>query len=432
VFGDRAIVIGGHSGLITARVLSDFFDEVLVLEKDQPQQGIAARKGVPQGTHVHGLQGHALHLLNHYYPGIEADLIAAGAASLDFSKKIRMYLANGWAPPAPPGANGLSMTRPLLESLIREHTTRRKDIRLLWNARVRNLLFDRGAVCGVEYTNGSSTPTKTDAALVVDASGRGTRLGQWLVGAGFRAPEVSSIHVDVRYATALYERPPREESEIGFVIRHYPMDKLGAAMLPVENDQWLLSLSGRFGVYPGKDPVSFLESAAALPVPEIAETLKNAAATTGVSAYTFSHNEVRHFGEDLPAGILPVGDSVISLNPLYGQGMTSAIVQADLLHQSLSAGESSRFNAASLTARHLPIISDFSAPPWKRAVLGDTIFSEASGDIPAELDAWRSEEKQLNARAATDPKVANLIFQVAQFAEPAEKLDALVEMQPVL
>jgi len=429
MYGGRAIVIGGgHSGLITARVLSDFFEEVLVLEKDQPQQRIAARKGVPQGTHVHGLQGHALHLLNHYYPGIEADLIEAGAASLDFSKKIRLYLANGWAPPAPPGANGLSMTRPLLEALIREHTTGRENVRLLWQARVTDLLFEGGAVCGVEYALAGGKPTMSDAVLVVDASGRGTRLGQWLGGAGFKTPGVSAIHVDVRYATALYERPAGGDSEVGYVVRHYPMDKLGAAMLPVENDQWLLSLSGRFGVYPGKDPTSFLESAAALPVPEVADTLKDATATTGVSAYTFSHNEVRHFDDDMPVGIMPVGDCVISLNPLYGQGMTSAIAQADLLHQTLASFETSHFDAAHLTARHIPKISAFSAPPWKRAVLGDTIFSEASGDIPEELDAWRHQEKQLNALAAKDPKVANLVFQVAQFAEPADQLDALVRL----
>ena len=319
------------------------------------------------------------------------------------------------------------MTRPLLESLIREHTIERKNIKLLWNTRVQDLLFDGDAVAGVAYTVGADAPTKDSAALLVDASGRGTRLRKWLTGADFPAPSVSSLHVDVRYATSLYERPPGPESEIGFVIRHYPMDKLGAAMLPVENDQWLLSLSGRFGVYPGKDPESFLASAATLPVTEVADALHNVPATTGVTAYTFSHNEVRHYGDGMPAGILPIGDSVISLNPLYGQGMTSALVQADLLHQTLSSSAGNRFDAQQLTAQHLPRISHFSAPAWKRAVLGDTIFSEASGDIPAELGVWRKQEAQLNALATADPEVANLIFQVAQFAEPPETLDAFLD-----
>ena len=439
MFSERAIVIGGgYSGLVTARVLADFFAEVVVLEKDAPQDSDQARKGVPQGHHVHGLQGHALDLLNHYYPGIETDLIRAGAVSLDFGERIRLYLSQGWVPPRPAGRHGLSMTRPLLESVIRTHTQRRSNIRLAWHQRVSGLNFEQGALSGVSHQtaaanrldpgkpSGASAATSLSAALVIDASGRGTRTARWLAREGFSAPAISAIEVDVRYATALYERPPGPESEIGYVVRHYPMHKLGAALLPVEDNQWLLSLSGRFGVYPGKDADAFMASAAQLPIADIYETLQHAPATTGVSAYTFSRNEIRHYPADTPAGLVPVGDSVIALNPLYGQGMTSAVVQADLLSQSLREINGARFDPGQLSQRHLPKIAHFSAPPWKRAVLGDTLFKEAKGDIPADLSLWRAQEQQLNQLAAKNAEVARLIAQVAQFAEPPEKLEALL------
>lgn len=425
-YGRRAIVIGGgHSGLTAARVLADYFEEVLILEKDAAPNGLSARKGVPQGTHVHGLQGHALKLLNHYYPNIENDLVTAGAVSLDFGAQVRLYLANGWMPQRSSGQTGLSMTRPLLESKIREHTLAKENISIEWNARVTGLTITNEMVSGVEYSLPSGQQHK-DSALVIDASGRGTRVSRWLADAGLPAPSVSSIHVDVRYATSLYERPAGKASETGYVIRHYPINKLGAAMLPIENNQWLLSLSGRFGVYPGKTPVSFLASTASLPVPDISQALANAKATTDVSSYTFSHNEMRQYHEGLPIGLIPLGDCVIALNPLYGQGMTSAIVQADLLHQSLSTLQSSSFNAQALADRHGPVVNAFSAPPWKRSVLGDTIFNEATGDIPKELEAWRKDERALNQLAASDPKVAALLFQVSQFAEPPEKLSELL------
>ena len=427
MYPERAVVIGGGlSGLYVARVLSDFFEEVVILERDPEPVGIAARKGVPQGTHVHGLQPHALALMNKYFPGLEDDLTAAGAVSMDFTERVRMYMANGWLPQRRSGVLGLSLTRPLLEAFVRQHVQNHLNIWIRWQARVLDLQISADKVTGITCQHGETT-THLECALAVDASGRGTRLGKWLSKAGFPEPAVSSIHVDVRYATALYERPPGDDSIMGYVIRHYPMDKLGAALLPVENNQWLLSLSGRFGVYPGKDQAAFMASASTLPIPDVHELLKEVPATTDVTAYTFSHNEVRHLTDDMPAGILPVGDTVIALNPLYGQGMTSSIKQADLLHHSLSTLPAGKpFDSQSLTKRHIPAINRFSEPPWKRAVLGDTIFSEASGDIPASVIQWREEEKRLNAMAAEDPNVARLIFEVAQFAESPEKLDALL------
>ena len=54
--GDRAIVIGGSiAGLLSARVLSDYFQRVIVLDRDTLPLTPQARRGVPQSVQPHVL-----------------------------------------------------------------------------------------------------------------------------------------------------------------------------------------------------------------------------------------------------------------------------------------------------------------------------------------------------------------------------------------
>jgi glycine/D-amino acid oxidase-like deaminating enzyme len=47
--GKHAVVIGGSiAGLLTARVLSDYFDTVTIFDSDTPPEQVGPRKGVPQ------------------------------------------------------------------------------------------------------------------------------------------------------------------------------------------------------------------------------------------------------------------------------------------------------------------------------------------------------------------------------------------------
>ena len=139
----------------------------------------------------------------------------------------------------------------------------------------------------------------------MDATGRGTRTAAWLTDLGFGTLTKSTVYIDVLYMTCNYQRPADDFS--GYVVRHYSHDKLGAALLPVENEQWFLSLSGRFGVYARKDHEGFMSSGAKLPIPEIHDLLAHRAPITPATAYPFAYNELRHY----PA-------SNVCLSALYG------------------------------------------------------------------------------------------------------------------
>ena len=116
------MVLGASiAGLAAASVLSRHFDSVVVVDKDIPGETPEPRGGVPQGTHVHGLQPHAATLLDRFLPGVTDTLIAAGAVSIDFGAKMRSFLADGWVPGRPMGRETLSLTRPFLEHHVRAH-----------------------------------------------------------------------------------------------------------------------------------------------------------------------------------------------------------------------------------------------------------------------------------------------------------------------
>ncbi|HSG45407.1 MAG TPA: hypothetical protein VLA72_19855, partial [Anaerolineales bacterium] len=76
---NHAIVIGGSlTGLLTARVLSDHFEKVTILERDHVHDFPESRKGQAQTRHLHGLLAQGLVILKEYFPGIEDELIAGG------------------------------------------------------------------------------------------------------------------------------------------------------------------------------------------------------------------------------------------------------------------------------------------------------------------------------------------------------------------
>ena len=417
------MVLGASiAGLAAASVLSRHFDSVVVVDKDIPGETPEPRRGVPQGTQVHGLQPYAAILLDTFLPGVTDTLIAAGAVSIDFGTKMRSFLADGWVPGRPMGRETLSLTRPFLEHHVRAHAEQIDNVTFAWGHRARRLAGSESRVTGVVCEH-EGVEHAFDAGLVVDASGRGTRAGAWLRDLGYGELRKSSVFIDVRYVTCNYTRPPDDLS--GVIVRHYPHCKLGAALLPVENDQWLLSLSGRFGVYARKDHEGFMASAAELPIPDVHDMLSGRPATTPVTAYNFAHNQLRHYEamQRLPSGFVAIGDSALALNPLYGQGMTSALAQAELLGNTLSELlEDGATDAATVSAEFIPRQAEFLAEPWRRALLGDTIFSEAHGDLPGNLDEIRARDAALAAVAAEDREVAKLLAQVTQFAAPAAEL----------
>src|SRR5580765_6321280 len=208
----HALVLGASmAGLLSARTLSDQFERVTLVERDELPVTAATRKGVPQGNHAHGLLASGYRTLDGAFPGLIAELEAAGAPSGDLVGDFLWYQYGGWKLRHESGLRGIMVSRPTLESAVRRRVRALPNVTFLEGCDVERPVFDAaaGRVVGAALRRRSSGAEETvDADLVVDATGRGSQSPKWLEQWGYGRPPATSLRVDVGYATRVFEREP--------------------------------------------------------------------------------------------------------------------------------------------------------------------------------------------------------------------------------
>ncbi|GIX49298.1 MAG: hypothetical protein KatS3mg131_3509 [Candidatus Tectimicrobiota bacterium] len=122
---NHAIVIGASmGGLLAARALADFYQQVTLIERDAFPPIGENRKGVPQGRHTHALLLRGGEILEGFFPGLTADLMAQGAPFLDRPENELIWFDGGGYHARftnEDGRNGaLMVSRPLLEGYVRQ------------------------------------------------------------------------------------------------------------------------------------------------------------------------------------------------------------------------------------------------------------------------------------------------------------------------
>lgn len=333
---NRAVVIGGSiAGLLAARVLADYFSTVTIIESDtlplQPQ----ARKGVPQSVQPHVLLAKGYRILAELFPGIDDELLQAGALPLDWAREFYRYSHGGWNAIATTPSDIVSITcsRPLLEWSIRRRLAQLSNVNFIDGKRVTGLLGDRTSITGV-YLQSSKFP----AAFVVDASGRRSQTPKWLQSQGFTPPPETIVNPLLGYATRRYRFLNQTEWKV-MLVSHSPPDnpRLGY-LAQIENGEWIATLGGYGRDYPPLDDQAFLEFARSLASPKFYEAIKDAEPVSPIYAHRATANRLRHYDKiELPHNLIVLGDAVCALCPVYGQGMSvsalSAIVLRDWLEK---------------------------------------------------------------------------------------------------
>ncbi|WP_343211115.1 FAD-dependent oxidoreductase [Archangium violaceum] len=211
----RAVVIGSSmAGLLSARVLADHFEKVILLERDHRPEGPQPRKGVPQGPHIHVLLDTGRRLLDGFFPGLFQDLREQGAELIDSSGDLAWHHFDVWKARYTSGIPLLLCTRTFLEWNVLRRVLALPNVELREGCSAERLLTDpaRQRITGVQL-KGPSGEEPLEAALVVDASGRGSRAPQWLEALGYGRPEEEQVGVDLAYTSRLYARPASFQGE---------------------------------------------------------------------------------------------------------------------------------------------------------------------------------------------------------------------------
>jgi 2-polyprenyl-6-methoxyphenol hydroxylase-like FAD-dependent oxidoreductase len=370
----HAIVIGGSmAGLLAARVLSDYYLEVTIIERDPFPSEVTQRRSVPQGRHTHGLLAGGRDALEVLFPGFSKALVERGAVTGDLARDCRWFFAGDCLSRPVSGMNGLLLTRPMIEAAVRERVLALTNVRRLDNATVQSILESPGAgrVTGVQIGN-----DRLIGDLVVDATGRGSHTPQWLERMGYEKPEEDVVQVALGYTTRFFRRQPNDlDGDVAAIIPPTPEGKRGGVMLAQEGDRWTVTLITHFGSCAPEDLHGFVEFARTLPAPYIHEVVRNADPIGEAATARFSASVRRRYERlsRLPGGYLVLGDAMCSFNPIYGQGMSVAALEALELDKVLASGSSDL--ARSFFARAAKVVDI----PWSIAVGNDLRMPETVG-----------------------------------------------------
>ena len=422
--GDHAIVLGASmAGLLAARVLADAYAQVTIIDRDQLPPAGTHRRGVPHGRHLHALLARGQQALEELFPGLTDELVAQGVPAGDVLGNGRCYLNGHRLRQTHTGLVALCASRPFLEGHVRGRVGALPNVGFLDACDILMLATTPGGgrITGarVRRRADGGAEEALDADLVVDATGRGSRTPVWLEALGYSRPPTEQIRVGLGYATRTYHLPPDALGEdLGVLHGTTPEHPRGGALLRLEGGRWMVTLAGMLGDYPPTDPDGFLAFARSLRFPDIYQAIRDGEPLDDPVGFRFPAS-VRHRYERLPRfpdGLLVVGDAVCSFNPIYGQGMTVAALEALALRRHLRRGvvpQPRRW------FRDPARVVDLA---WDIAVGGDLVFPGVQGRRTAKVRLVNAYLGRLHAAAAHDADLASAFMCVAGLVAPPRSL----------
>jgi hypothetical protein len=182
----------------------------------------------------------------------------------------------------------------------------------------------------------------------------------------------------------------------------------------------MVSLGGWHGHHAAASEQGFVDFAKSLPAPDIYDIITSSIPLSEIVHYKFPAS-LRHHYEKMPRfpeGYLVLGDAVCSFNPLYGQGMTSATLQAVSLDNLLQE----RPSLQGISKPYFRKIAKVVDIPWQTAVGEDFRFPETKGEKAPGTDMINRYIDKVHRATHHDPVVGAAFLKVMNMMEPPTSL----------
>lgn len=428
VVGERAVVLGASmAGLLAARVLADSYRTVTVVERDALPAEPTPRRGVPQGRLIHALLARGAQVLEELLPGILDELVADGAvkwdgdySKLSFSPGGHRLVQSGRCP-SPDSMPFYFQSRPFLDWHVLRRMRDVPNVTIVERHDVVSLAAtpDRSRVTGVDVIDRDSREVgMIEADLVVDATGRGSRTPLFLEQLGYDRPPVDEVVVQLAYAC----QPVRVRP--GAIAEHFIalMPERGRARMFAtacyENGATMFAVGAMAGHQVPDTADEMRDFVADFAPAKVLAALADAEPLGPVVNYRVPSNRWRRYDKlrRLPDGLLVVGDAVCSFNPIYGQGMTVAAVEATVLRDCLQRGDRNlarRFFRSSVKPIRIA---------WQTAVGSDLALPEVEGTAPLSIRLSNAYLDRVLTACGTDEAVTLRFLRVLGMVDPPAKL----------
>ncbi|GJE94120.1 hypothetical protein PsYK624_102880 [Phanerochaete sordida] len=378
-----AVVCGGSiSGILTARVCSDHFTNVIIIDpeltevvRSKPSTRIA------QYDSLHGYLTFVLEGMRRLWPNFDAELrkaggfIASGDVKPFFGGTLMPAPHDEYARKAQALPETMFARRPVLENVLRGL--------LLGGKRRANVHTVAGSVRALElaHTGGGTRVaavvvrqadggeiTINEPALVADCSGDSQAGLKWLRRAGVDVPPALRLEYDQRlhYVTVTFALTEETKMRVDAALRaggeppldstgwlytfvpHYNVCNEGFVLGRMDNDTMQLCCGGWGDVAlpraPGEIEGYVASARGREPIPEWLLEVVRILAEDG--APHFKPLKIRpcsyiryQDAPGLPANFVAVGDAMLQLNPIYAQGCSKAMMGVVTLNALLAGSE---------------------------------------------------------------------------------------------
>lgn len=409
----HAVVLGGSiAGLLSARVLSERFDRVTVIERDTEPRGTELRPSASHGRHSHILVSRGRELFERWFPGLDDQLAAAGAVEIEWGSQCLIYASRGRVPRFDAGLRTRHASRATLEATVRQRVVERPNVQVRWGQRSPGPVVERGRAVAARLEDGS----RIDADLVVDATGRGSAIERWYADAQLEPPTTTVVDADLAYATRYVRGAALPDGYRGAPsAARAPDIPFAGALWPLEDGRSLVTIAGMAGRVPAPTEEGFRESLRHLACKEIATAVETSTPASKIWGYRQAANRWRRFDRIArhPERLVAVGDAVCSFNPVYGQGMTVAALEVAQLEAALDGGDND------LTRRYYKALPAAIDPAWLLAVTEDSRWPDTVGaDHRLSARVTRAYVDRVLSAAASSRAAARAFLEVMHMTRP--------------
>jgi 2-polyprenyl-6-methoxyphenol hydroxylase-like FAD-dependent oxidoreductase len=337
----RVLIIGGGiCGLGTALLLARQNHDVTLLERDdQPPPASPAdawdqwgRHGVAQFRQPHNFMPGLRLLLDETLPDVQQALRTAGATKFDLLNPLPPSILDRSPRPIDDSLWTYTARRPVGEWVFARAVEEERRITIRRGVEVTALLRGAEASAGIPQIAGVRTSSGEEllADLVVDARGRQSPNGDWLVALGARRPVEEKADCGFMYYTRYFTGTMPERR--GPVLT--PIGSISLLTLVGDNDTWSVTVFASVGDQSLKKlrhQKAWTNVVRACPMHAHwldGEPISDVLAMSGIV------DRYRHYvvdGEPVATGFVAVADAWACSNPSAGRGLTVGFKHARLL-----------------------------------------------------------------------------------------------------
>ncbi len=405
---EKAIVIGGSiAGKLAAKALSHSFRKVIILEADQRWEEKAPRKRVPQSYHPHVLLKGGEEAIEKLFPHFLDQLIEDGSIVNNFTRDLKWHHFGFWKQRFPGELVMVQQSRPMLEWHLQNRIDQVSNIEAKYETKAERLLLDRqhNKISGVQVRSlKTGREEELYADLVVDASGFGSKSVEWLRSYGIGIKE-EKVWIQLFYATRFFRLKNQERPDWCnlLISPSFPENPYGAFIQTIEENRFSVTFSGYANEPAPITNEEFFAYAQKLPVPDVLHFLEQVEPISEIKIHKIPYQARRRFDlADVPEGFLIVGDAHCRFDPVFGQGISVAAMEALELQSYL---KHFAYPDKGFTKTFHKRISHLIATPWEMAITEAFRNPDIKGDRPLiqPIKQWYS--KEVYKLSAFDPEV---------------------------